>query len=69
MNVPNEGVYLGDNIFRGATKIKFLRSDKIRHHYVIRKSGSGKSVFLNFMARRDIWNGDGVCGRSAWRLN
>ncbi len=61
-DVPTEGVYLGDNIFRGVrTKIKFLRDDRTRHQYVIGKSGSGKSVFLNFMARQDIWNGDGVC--------
>jgi len=61
-DVPTEGVYLGDNIFRGVkTPIRFLRDDRTRHHYIIGKSGSGKSVFLNFMARQDIANGDGVC--------
>ena len=31
------------------------------HQYIIGKSGSGKSVLLSFMARQDIWNGDGIC--------
>ena len=38
-----------------------LRDDRTRHHYIIGKSGSGKSAFLSFMARQDIINGDGVC--------
>jgi len=28
---------------------------------MIGKSGSGKSVALEFMARQDAWNGDGFC--------
>lgn len=62
VNVPQEGVYLGNNLYRGqATKVHILREDRTRHQYIIGKSGTGKSVFLNFMARQDITNGEGVC--------
>lgn len=37
------------------------REDRTRHHYCIGKSGTGKSVFLQTLARQDIWNGDGIC--------
>jgi len=62
VDLPNEGVLLGYNVYRGEKKeVRILKIDRTRHHYVIGKSGSGKSVFLNFMARQDIKNGDGVC--------
>lgn len=61
-DTPREGLYLGDNIYRGdRTKVHMLRDDRTRHFYIIGKSGAGKSVFLTFMARQDVWNGDGVC--------
>ncbi|MBP7842369.1 hypothetical protein KA037_07110 [Patescibacteria group bacterium] len=28
---------------------------------MIGKSGTGKSVFLDMLARQDAWNGDGFC--------
>ena len=37
------------------------REDRMRHHYLIGKSGTGKSVLLQTLARQDIWNGDGCC--------
>jgi type IV secretory pathway VirB4 component len=37
------------------------KNDRMRHHYCIGKSGTGKSVFLQTLARQDIWNGDGIC--------
>lgn len=37
------------------------RNDRTRHHYCIGKSGTGKSVYMQSVARQDIWNGDGVC--------
>ena len=59
---PKEGVALGYNVFRGEKKlVSILRNDRTRHQYVIGKSGSGKSAFLSYMARQDMWNGDGVC--------
>ncbi|MGL5831360.1 MAG: type IV secretion system DNA-binding domain-containing protein, partial [Candidatus Altimarinota bacterium] len=61
-DVPNEGVLLGYNVYRGIKKeIRMLRKDRTRHHYCIGKSGSGKSVFLSYLARQDIKAGDGLC--------
>ena len=61
-NVGSEGILLGKNIYRGkSTDIRFLDKDRSRHHYVIGKSGTGKSNFISFMARQDIIAGKGVC--------
>lgn len=61
VEIPKEGILLGYNIHRGVKKeIRMLRKDRTRHHYCIGKSGSGKSVFLSFLARQDIQVGDGV---------
>ncbi len=61
VDTPKEGVLLGYNVYRGKKKeIRMLRNDRTRHHYCIGKSGSGKSAFLSYVARQDIWNGDGV---------
>ncbi len=62
INIPEEGVLMGHNVHRGYKKeIRFQRKDRSRHHYIIGKSGSGKSALLSFMARQDIRNGEGVC--------
>ena len=61
-DLPEEGVYLGDNVYRGVKrKVHIMKDDRTRHQYIIGKSGAGKSAFISFMARQDIWNGDGVC--------
>ncbi len=61
-NLPYEGVLLGYNVYRGEKReIRMLRNDRTRHHYVIGKSGSGKSVFLSWLARQDVKAGDGLC--------
>ena len=61
-NTPKEGIVLGTNTYRGEVrKIRMLRDDRTRHHYIIGKSGAGKSALLSYMARQDIANGDGVC--------
>jgi len=62
VELPNEGVLIGNNMFRGQKReVRIMRDDRTRHQYIIGKSGSGKSVLLSFMARQDIWNGDGIC--------
>lgn len=62
-NAPSTGgILLGKNVYRGREQeIRFLDEDRMRHHYVIGKSGTGKSKFLSFMARQDIQQGKGVC--------
>lgn len=62
VETPTDGILLGHNVFRGQKKeIHFRRADRSRHHYIIGKSGTGKSALLSFMARQDIQNGEGVC--------
>ncbi|MDD5197961.1 MAG: type IV secretory system conjugative DNA transfer family protein [Candidatus Gracilibacteria bacterium] len=57
-----DGVLMGWNEYRNnKTPIYFNRKDRGRHHYIIGKSGGGKSVFVGYMARQDLWNGDGLC--------
>jgi hypothetical protein len=62
VNLPAEGILLGNNVYRGVKKeVRIQREDRTKHQYVIGKSGSGKSAFLSFMARQDMWNDDGLC--------
>ncbi|MDP3975423.1 MAG: type IV secretion system DNA-binding domain-containing protein [bacterium] len=61
-NLTHEGTLMGNNVFRNQiTPAYILPKDRTRHMYIIGKSGSGKSVLLNFMARQDIKNGNGCC--------
>ena len=60
-DTPTEGVIIGRNTYRGEEKyIRMLEDDRTRHHYIIGKSGSGKSALLTYMARQDIAMGNGV---------
>jgi len=59
---PQEGLYVGDNLYRGVTK-KFCMtpSDRQRHFYIVGQTGVGKSWLLADMALQDIKAGKGVC--------
>jgi hypothetical protein len=58
----NDWSLLGVNVYRNRfTPVYMTRKDRSRHHYIIGKSGGGKSVFIGTLARQDIWNGDGIC--------
>lgn len=60
--VPEEGLLLGYNTYRGVKKeIRFKSGDRKRHTYIIGKSGVGKSVLQADMIIQDIENGHGVC--------
>lgn len=60
--VYKDGVLLGWNEYRNKkTPIYFNRKDRGRHQYIIGKSGWGKSVYIGYLARQDVWNGDGIC--------
>jgi len=59
-NVPDEGLLLGYNQFRGTKKpIRLDDHDRQRHMYVVGQTGVGKSVFLENLALQDMLNGDG----------
>jgi len=62
LNLSDEGIVLGKNIFRGAEKeIHMTDADRRRHLYVIGQTGTGKTVFMKSMLRQDVENGQGVC--------
>lgn len=62
INVHNEGVLLGRNIYRGQeTKIRIAREDRRRHMYILGRTGVGKTEIMKYMAVQDIQNGEGLC--------
>jgi len=53
---------LGLNEYRGkVTEVRIKPSDRMRHFYLIGKSGTGKSTILEQMIQQDMRNGDGLC--------
>ncbi|MDD5397140.1 MAG: type IV secretion system DNA-binding domain-containing protein [Candidatus Moranbacteria bacterium] len=62
LNIPKEGITLGYNDYRGIrTDIKLSDSDRRRHLYTIGQTGTGKSNFLQEMAKQDARSGKGFC--------
>jgi hypothetical protein len=56
-----DAALLGWNEYRNLkTPIYFNKKDRGRHHYIIGKSGWGKSVFIGYVARQDLWAGEGL---------
>lgn len=61
-NIPEEGLFLGTNTYRGEKKKIFMKNeDRFRHFYIIGQTGTGKSSIIQLMARQDFHNGKGVC--------
>ena len=61
-NIPEEGVVLGENIYRGEhARIHIQRNDRQRHLYVIGQTGTGKTNFMKGLAYQDIMKGEGLC--------
>lgn len=61
-NIPEEGLFLGYNTFRGERKkIMMKNDDRFRHFYVIGQTGTGKSSVIQIMARQDFHNKKGIC--------
>ena len=59
-NIPDEGLLLGYNVFRGAKKpIRLALSDRQRHMYVVGQTGTGKSTYLENLALQDMLSGNG----------
>lgn len=59
-NMPDDGMLLGYNVFRGAKKpIRLSDEDRRRHLYAVGQTGVGKSWFLENMALQDMLNGNG----------
>ncbi len=59
--LPTSGMYLGKSTFRGLSKPVYIsREDRMRHTYIIGKTGTGKSEFLKQMIMQDIRAGEGL---------
>jgi len=60
--IPNEGIKLGDSVFRGAIKeIRLTDDDRRRHLYLIGQTGTGKSTLIRNLAIQDMKAGHGLC--------
>lgn len=60
--IPQEGLYLGTSTYRGIKRpVHISDSDRLRHIYIIGKTGTGKSELLKDMIMQDIRAGKGVC--------
>ena len=60
--VYKDWVLLWWNEYRNKkTPIYFDKKDRSRHHYVIWKSGWGKSVYIGYLARQDLRNWEWLC--------
>ncbi len=62
LNVPTKGSrILGLTDYRGVhIPFGIMEEDRLRHMYVIGKSGTGKSTFMESMIMADIYEGKGV---------
>ena len=59
-NIPDKGLLLGYNIFRGIKKpIRISDDDRRRHIYTLGQTGTGKTTLLENLALQDMINGNG----------
>lgn len=59
-NMPEDGMLLGYNMFRGAKKpVRLAVGDRQRHMYAVGQTGTGKSTFLENLALQDMLKGNG----------
>lgn len=60
--VAKEGLYLGKSSYRGVERAVYIgEEDRLRHIYIVGKTGVGKSELLMDMIMQDIYAGRGVC--------
>ena len=60
--IPQEGLFLGTSNYRGIKRQVYVSEpDRMRHIYIIGKTGTGKSELLKDMIIQDIRAGHGVC--------
>lgn len=60
--IPNEGLYLGMSSYQGIKRPVYISNeDRMRHVYIIGKTGTGKSEVLKDMILQDIKEGKGLC--------
>lgn len=61
-NLPSDGLLLGESVYRGIKKNVYIKEqDRVRHMYIIGRSGTGKSTLIKQMAIQDAKSGRGFC--------
>ncbi len=61
VGLPEAGLFIGENIYRGLSQsVRLTRDDRRRHMYIVGQTGTGKSSLLLSMIAQDIRNGEGV---------
>ena len=61
-NIPEQGLSLGTNYYRGEKReIKIRDEDRRRHLYIVGQTGTGKSEFMKNLIAQDIFAGKGAC--------
>ncbi|HZM63545.1 MAG TPA: ATP-binding protein [Candidatus Saccharimonadales bacterium] len=59
-NMPDKGLLLGYNLYRGVKKpVRLDLHDRQRHMYAVGQTGTGKSTFLENLALQDMMSGGG----------
>lgn len=59
-NLPDKGLLLGYNLYRGVKKpVRLDIHDRQRHMYAVGQTGTGKSTFLENLALQDMMSGGG----------
>lgn len=62
MSAHEPGIIIGENEFRGQTRvIELAARDRLRHLYMVGKTGVGKSTLFQNLALQDMENGQGIC--------
>ena len=62
VEMPDRGLMLGKNVYRGEEKqVRIKDADRRRHVYIIGMTGTGKTVLMENMIKQDIEAGHGVC--------
>lgn len=60
--IPTSGLYIGMSSYRGVKRPVYLsENDRLRHMYIIGKTGTGKSELLKDLVMQDIKAGRGLC--------
>lgn len=59
---PSEGLWLGKSVYRGKERnIYMSEQDRMKHTYIIGRTGTGKTEFLKSMILQDMREGRGLC--------
>jgi len=60
--IPTEGLFLGKSTYRGVERpVHISEFDRLRHMYIIGKTGTGKSELLKDLIYQDMKSGKGLC--------